>query len=37
MVKYLLRGGCAMKSINKKVVVKAENITTSNASCHYHI
>ncbi len=32
-----MRGGNAMKSINKKVVVKAENVTTSNASCHYHI
>jgi len=32
-----MRGGNAMKSINKKVVVKVENVTTSNASCHYHI
>ena len=32
-----MRGGNAMKSINKKVVDKAENVTTSNASCHYHI
>lgn len=31
-----MRGGNAMKSINKKVVVTAKKVTSSNASCHYH-
>ena len=31
-----VRGGNAMKSINKKVVVETKKVTASNASCHYH-